>query len=340
MKIFRNIRVLEVNGDKFIGVAPGYRLYEVDIESNKRKYLTRIRDNKWATLSRIPLVSRLLRAEITRMYTLANGDWLFIGKKSIYKVYKDTMVSRKVFDVPRGSRPRDICVTPQGDLYFGEYFLNWNKEPLNVYHSTDNGETWSICYTFPKGSINHVHNIMWDPYSKKIWIITGDRENECLIANTTDGFKTLNIVFRGAQPFRTCDLLFYPDYIVYATDSEYEKNHVKVIDRKNLSIREVQELQSSVTQGTKLDDMTFVATSAEPSKVNESKHSYIWASKDGKNWKQIFVAEKDMFHPTYFQFGALIFPRYISKNNKYLVFAGQALKGLHRSTVAIPLKDT
>ncbi len=85
----------------------------------------------------------------------------------------------------------------------------------------DNGESWQVVYTFPKGNINHVHGLFYDKYTQRVWGRTGDRENECIIGYTDDEFQTFYEVLRGGQEYRSCQLFFYKDFIVYATDSQY-----------------------------------------------------------------------------------------------------------------------
>ena len=56
---------------------------------------------------------------------------------------------------------------------------------------------------------------------------------------TEDEFKTLVEVFRGGQDYRSCLLFFYPDFIVFATDSQYQQNFIKSIDDLlNLALEE------------------------------------------------------------------------------------------------------
>ena len=40
-----------------------------------------------------------------------------------------------------------------------------------------------------KGNINHVHGLFYDKYTQCVWVLTGDRENECIIGYTDDEFR-------------------------------------------------------------------------------------------------------------------------------------------------------
>ena len=326
IKIFKRKRILSVNKDGLIA-SKGYCLFRYTYSEDKWKPYGRISDGKNNLFAFIPLSNRLTRSEITRFYFLTNGTELCIARKGIFLRQKDEKEFRKVFNVIRGSRPMNICENVDGALYFGEYFANMGKNAVHIYKSTDSGETWDICYTFPEGNINHVHGIFFDPYTNRMWFATGDRENECIIGYTEDGFKTTREVFRGGQEYRTCVLFFYKDFIVYGTDSQYQANTIKKFDRKNNEITVLQSVQGPVIKGTQIGDISMISTDVEPSDVNKDKNAYLWITRDGEHWEILYSAEKDCLSPTLFQFGVFDLPQYAPgyRGNK-LYATGKALK--------------
>lgn len=240
--------------------------------------------------------------------------------------------------MPRGSKPLNICIAPSGKLFFGEYFQNMGKEAVNIYGSEDNGQTWNIVYTFPEGSINHVHGLFFDKYTNRIWVATGDRVNECIIGYTEDEFRSFVEVFRGGQEYRTCQLLFYKDFIVFGTDTQYQQNVIKKFDRKTLEITELQKVQGSVIKGGQVGDVAFISTTVEPSDVNTDKWAHLWVTKDGQHWEEKYKAKKDWLPATLFQFGTFEFPQYYGVEKlERLYFSGRALKGLDGKSTYIDL---
>ena len=308
----------------------GYRLYD-----DKGNY--KVKAPKYALFSRIPILRRFFRAEITGFYTLNNGDNLAIAKKGLFVKKKDRNTFEKRFSVPRGSKPLNICVAPSGNLYFGEYFQNMDKQAVNIYCSEDNAQTWHIAYTFPVGNINHIHGLFFDKYTNRIWVVTGDREKECIIGYTEDEFNSFVEVFRGGQEYRTCQLFFYNDFIVFGTDTQYQQNVLKKFDRETLEITELQNVQGSVIKGGQVGDVAFISTTVEPSDVNKDKWAHLWVTKDGLQWEERYKAKKDWL-PSIFQFGTFEFPQYygIDKLDR-LYFSGRALKGLDGKTAYIDL---
>lgn len=310
---------------------------------NNRGYLLKDKqnmykvDDKYALPSRFALTRRFLRAEITGLYALANGNRIAVAKKGFFLRKQGNNTFEKCFTMPRGSKPLNLCFAPSGNIYFGEYFQNMDKQAVNIYCSKDNAQTWSIAYTFDAGNINHIHGLFFDKYTNRIWLATGDRENECIIGYTEDEFKTFKEVFRGGQEYRTCQLFFYKDFIVFGTDTQYEQNVIKKFDRKTLEITELQEVQGSVIKGGQVGDVAFISTTVEPSKVNKDKYAHLWVTKDGLHWEERYKAKKDCW-PSIFQFGTFEFPQYYGIDKlERLYFSGRALKGLDGKSTYIDL---
>ena len=297
----------------------------------------KIVDGKYGLPSRFVLTRRLFRAEITGLYILPDGERLAIAKKGLFIQKRGSGRFEKAFAMPRGSKPLNICIVPSGKLFFGEYFQNMEKQEVNIYCSEDKGENWHIAYTFPEGSINHIHGIFFDKYTNRFWVATGDRENECIIGYTEDDFKTFVEVFRGGQEYRTCQLFFYKDFIVFGTDTQYEQNSLRRIDRQTLEITELQKVQGSVIKGGQVGDVAFISTAVEPSEVNKDKYAHLWVTKDGLHWEEKYKAKKDWL-PFKMQYGTFEFPQYYGINKlEKLFFSGRALKGLDGKSTYIEL---
>ena len=322
-------KVIHISGDKSV-LSKGYLIHFQD-ESYK------IADGKYYLSSRFALTRRLFRAEITGLYSLNNGDKIAVAKKGLFLCKKGGNTYEKCFSMPRGSKPLNLCFAPLGNIFFGEYFQNMEKQAVNIYCSEDNAQTWHIAYTFEAGNINHIHGLFYDKYTKSIWVATGDRENECIIGYTEDEFKSFKEVFRGGQEYRTCQLFFYKDFVVFGTDTQYEQNVIKKFDRKTLEITELQKVQGSVIKGGQVGDVAFISTTVEPSKVNTDKYAHLWVTKDGIHWEERYKAKKDWL-PHVFQFGTFEFPQYYGiETFERLYFSGRALRGLDGKTTFIDL---
>lgn len=331
--IVNNFKPLVVKDDYIIG-ARGYKICKYDLKTGNFFHYASVKDTAYSIFSQFFLTRRLFRAEVTKLYCLDYGIQLLIAKKGIFRKEELSSTFTKVFHVPRGSRPMNLCVDEKGKIFFGEYFSNLKKEPVNIYKSEDFGETWDVCYTFTRGNINHIHGIYYDSFTTRKWIVTGDRKNECIIGYTEDNFETIQEVFRGGQNYRACYLLFYKDYIIYATDSQYIKNNIKKIDRETLVIEDIREIEGSGIYGTQSRNVSMISTTVEESSVNKDQSSYLYASMDGLNWEKLAGYPKDIWHKNLFQFGSLVFPRFdVKTENDKIVFTGRAVKRIDGCTV-------
>lgn len=293
-------------------------------------------DPKYSMLALTRLGARLFRAEITDLLVLKNGERIIIAKKGIFVCKVNSTVYKKVFSIPRGTRPLNLCEDGDGAIYFGEYLSNKERGPVHVYKSIDSGVNWDICYTFEDKWIRHVHGIFYDHYENKVWFATGDLDNECIIGSTDDGFKTIDIFKEGKQKYRTVQLFFYKDFIVYGTDTEYEKNFIYKINRHDKVETCIIELQGSVLSGSSSGDYAVISTAVEPSEVNKDVYSHVWFSKNGIDWTDLCSFEKDMFSKKYFQYGRVKFPRNAIVDNK-LFLTGHALKKIDNKTLICDL---
>lgn len=330
--VLKNFKALNVSDDYIIG-ARGYRILKYFFLTNKFEPLYNVIDKKNELLSQFKLTRRFFRAEITGLYHLKNKTDLVIAKKGIFRREVNSKIFTKCFSITRGSRPLNMCVTDDDVVYFGEYFSNASKEEVYIYKSKDYGKTWETVYKFNKGSINHIHGIFFDPFTHYIWVVTGDREEECIIGYTDDDFKSFKILFRGGQDVRTCNLLFYDNFIVYATDSQYIQNKIKIIDRNTLNISDLCTIHGSGIYSVQSGKLALLSSTIEPSSVNTDKYSRLYISSDGKVWNEVDKYKKDIWHKRYFQFGSIQFPSYDTKNLNKLVFSGRSLKGIDGNTV-------
>lgn len=331
-------KMLIVSNDELIA-SKGYKLYRCGNDGKWEKY-GRIKDGKNSLFASFALSRRLTRAEISKLYHLQDGPELCIARKGIFRRETGNKEFKKVFNVVRGSRPMFLCEDIDGSVYFGEYFQNMEKKAVHVYGSHNHGKDWEIVKTFAEGNINHIHGVYMDPFTKNLWLATGDRENECIIGYTNDGFKTFTEVFRGGQEYRTCVLFFYKDFIVFGTDSQYQQNELKKFDRKTLEITHIQDVQGPVIRGAQFGDISMISTDVEPSDVNKDPNAYVWITKDGLHWEELCHAKKDILPPMLFQFGVFDLPQYAPdyKGSKIYV-SGKAVKGCSGDTLVFDLNE-
>lgn len=319
-------------------VAKGYRLYKYNPETDKFTYFSRLQDSKNAFFSRFRLLRRLFRAEITNLYHFKDDTWMCIAKKAIFKYNAASGLFEKCCSIEKGSKPMALCQANDGTIYYGEYCYNPARKHMRIMQSKDNGNTWSVAYTFEDGAVNHIHGVFNDPWTGRIWVATGDDDCACIFGYTENGFKTFIREYQGSQQYRVCVPMFTEKSIIYATDSQYAQNVIRSIDRKTGEVRDLCKIQGSGIYATQWDNGFAVSTTVEPSKVNLEQNAHLWFSKDGEKWVDVCSFKKDIWKKTYFQFGTLRLPRY-EVDADFLVFSGRSVKKLDQKTMIVPIED-
>ena len=108
------------------------------------------------------LSSRLVRDGFHGLVVLPTGELIAAVPGAIATLKPGGDKFQITHTMQRGTRPLNIVATPDGRIFWGEYFNNPDREQVHVYGSKDRGMTWQIAYSFPKNSIRHIHNIIYD----------------------------------------------------------------------------------------------------------------------------------------------------------------------------------
>ena len=146
----------------------------------------------WRTCtSRHRLTSRLVRDGFHALAVLPSGTLVAAVPGAIVTCKAGDNRFRITHRIQRGTRPLHITATPSGKIYWGEYFSNPDRQAVHIYASDDEGEHWNVAYTFPAGTIRHVHNIVWDQFVQRLWILTGDEKDECRVVHASQDLRRL-----------------------------------------------------------------------------------------------------------------------------------------------------
>ena len=112
------------------------------------------------------LTFRLFRDGFHALAVLASGHIVAAVPGAILTLAPGEDEFRVSHRILRGTRPLHIAVTPDDHVFWGEYFDNPGRDEVHIYASADRGATWNVAYTFPRGAIRHVHNIVYDQWAQ------------------------------------------------------------------------------------------------------------------------------------------------------------------------------
>lgn len=253
------------------------------------------------------LSSRLFRDGFHALAMLPSGELVAALPKAIVTLAPGQREFRTTHHVLRGTRPLHFAVTSTGNIFWGEYFDNPQRDAVRVYGSTDRGAHWDVAYTFPKGLIRHVHNIVYDQWDNCLWVLTGDDGSECTILRASSDFRDVEVVLSGSQQTRCVALLPTPDALYFSSDTPLERNHVYRLDRKD-NLTDVATLSSSSICGCRVGDDIFFSTMVEPSEVNADRSVRLYGSPDGAHFTPLLSWKKDRWSMRLFQYGNAFLP--------------------------------
>lgn len=328
LNIIRTLKCLRphyVENDELI-CSCGYDIYSVNLDTYQKQKVGKI-DTVKRIFSKSRLASRVLRMGIS-IINKFNDNYIIYSDLGLFISNKDFSIINKVEEIPDRSYQlldHNICVTKES-VYYSEYFTNKNRDEINIWKSYDT-VNWDKIYSFPKGSIRHIHSIQGDPYEERLWICTGDRDEETFIAKTDHGFDDFEIVGKNDQKFRTLELNFGPDNVFWGTDCPYERNKIIRYDRKTEKIKEVNddEFRGPISNLKQLNkDVYMACTWDEGGPDGGNKKSHILFSKNLRDWDCLKSYDKDMY-PYLMGYGRIIFP--VEMKSK-IIFYGQGLRGI------------
>ena len=178
------------------------------------------------------LTARLFRDGFHALAVLPNGGLIGAVPGSIVTQVPGQTEFHETYANTRGTRPLHITAVPEGTIYWGEYFDNPDRDEVHIYASADAGETWTVAYTFPKGAIRHVHNIVHDPWGNCLWILTGDHGDECRILRASCNLSEVEVVMKGNQQARAVAAVPTENALYFSSDTPLEPNYIYRFDRK------------------------------------------------------------------------------------------------------------
>lgn len=307
---FPRLRVLAW-ADDVLFASRGYTLLRAQIRDNAKIEWTQVGQYEPAwwrhVTSSARLPSRFFRDGFHALAVLSSGHLVGAVPQAIVTLApgeKQFCVSHRVL---RGTRPLHIAVTPIDHVFWGEYFDNPQRDEVHVYASTDRGAHWDVAYTFPKGAIRHVHNIVFDKWANCFWVLTGDNGSECRILRASCDFTNVDVVLFGDQQARTAALVPTRDAVYFSSDTPLETNHVYRLDRKG-NLAQVATLSSSSIYGCRAAGAVFFSTMVEPSGVNLHRNACLYGSSDGIQWDCLLQWQKDRWPMGLFQYGNVLLP--------------------------------
>jgi hypothetical protein len=306
---FSRLRVLAWRDD-VLYAARGYSLLQAKMNSDAIEWqpVARFEPAWWRNLSVVSRPTfRMFRDGFHALAILGSGHMVGAVPGAIVSLAPGEEEFRLTHRVLRGNRPLHITAAPNDHLSWGEYFQNPARDEVHIYVSTDRGARWDVAYTFPRGAVRHVHNIVYDEWTKCLWVLTGDNGSECRILRASCDFRNVDVVLSGHQQARAVALVPMPDGLYFSSDTPLEANHVYRLDRGG-TLTELAPLSSSSIYACRAGAGIFFSTMVEPSPINLDRNVRLYGSGDGHYWQDLSQWQKDFWPMSLFQYGNAFLP--------------------------------
>ncbi len=271
----------------------------------------------------IRLVDRALKRSILQVHATQFEPLLVATGHSWWSV-RPGGIAERIEPFSR-TRPmnRGICTSRSGVTYIADYLDNSKRsDPIRIYANRE-FDFFTTAWEFPPGAIRHIHALVPDSEDQgRIWVLTGDEDNECHFLYTDDDFRSLNTYLSDGQRTRATDLVFRNGKLIWGMDSPIEKSFLLSADRENpKELSRLMELPGPVYYMTQNQaGGIYCGTTVEPGPSVRDQFGRIYGSRPDGNWDELVRYRDDMFP----QRGIFYFPRGVLPNN-YLVFSQRAL---------------
>lgn len=277
------------------------------------------------------LARRALRLDKCNVFPLdQRGESLILIRQGCVYKYDESNGLRQTLTLrqSRNVLHTDFCLTKSGRLLFGEYGSNAERQPIPIYASDDDGESWRIAYQISAGKAKHVHGVYADKYSDKIWIFTGDADGESWVIEADEDFSEVCYFGDGSQIYRACTVFFTPDKVVWGMDSPLQPSQTVHLDRHTGGVELHGSFPGPIWYGLEVPNNGYLlASTVEPGDAVTGDEAGIYFSEDLLTWTKLAAFTKDRWPMGLFKFGVIGFSRGERSDGSFFIF-GEALKGL------------
>jgi len=260
-------------------------------------------------VGKISLVNRLLRLGIHQIVPAGDHGLVAIADRAIYFSRDDGASFQCTHRLRHGRRPlrQGVSVTPDGGMFYGEYWANREREAVRIYRSPDGGVTWGTAFEFGAGEIRHIHAVQYDRFTGAMWVATGDSDLESRIGFSVDGGRTFHFIGGGSQIWRAVSLAFTEDSVIWGTDNPDGLNHIMRWKRSDGCLDWIEPVLGPVYYSRQLGSYILFSTACETRKDEDDAFARVYCVKDQLGVHEWKAFRKDRWHPTLFGYGVIEF---------------------------------
>ena len=274
-------------------------------------------------------VRRLLRLDKVIITPVSSGFILIrFGNVYTYNIKDNQWFNVNILLNCRNPMYNGLLNSSAG-IYIGEYG-NSNGIGKRIFRSIDEGESWQCVYQFKADSIRHIHCLGWDQFEKKIWVFTGDNDEDCRVLKAEPDFSVVEEIGSGSQKWRACHAIFREHTVEWFMDSPLEEVHYMKYHRRNGEIETGQVVAGPIWFAKEYGEFALAASVQETGLSHKDKLLHLYKSTDFINWNDIATFEHDGWPKSYFRFGTMTFA-----HGSKVMISCEGVKGLDGKTIRL-----
>ncbi len=279
--------------DKLI-VSSGRALHECDTLGRSHRLLGEIpRPFGVRAVSALRLGQRFLRELYYNVLPLRDGRLFVSYGRELGLIANGRFTALEGIIRPARILRGGCALDADGSVYWGEYFDNAKRGEIHIYRWDPRKNRALVVYTFPSGTIYHVHAVRVDPADGSLLCLTGDRRSECRFLRSRDGFASMETLGAGDESWRFVSLIPRRSDWLVATDAEFRQNQIARIDRETRERTKIGETAGPVYYSAQVGDVSFFGSSAERCEIQPDPRATLYAV-CGNSVTTIGSFEKDL----------------------------------------------
>lgn len=210
---------------------------------------------------------------------------------------------------------------------------SYGNIPREVYLSTDDGTTWKKILTdsiVDSTQQHHIHDVEYDPYSKRIWVALGDNPNRQLMYSDDLGStwkKVYSTPINEKKVPQFSQIIAFPEGVMFGTDfkndgfyywkrpinEEHPKvNSKDIVSTFKISTTKCDMVQEFATRKWHIkqnnQDLCLVPFVRNPSPKSADGVPKLYATVNGLTWYEIYSDKKKEGSKDYYGFFNIIGP--------------------------------
>lgn len=287
------------------------------------RYITRFPLPLWKNiLCHVRILNRLFRLEPRAIERVSDSIFLICFLHRVWILDITQSILQVIYTNRKNwSDPLNFCSDGKY-VYWGEYGNNPDHDVVSISRLNKEFQI-DVVYRFPKNTIRHIHNVIFDKKRLCFWILTGDTEEKAGIYIASYDWSEVSLVLGGKQQYRA--VVGFPTELglIYATDAVEEENFIYHLNLTTKESIKLAPINGSCIYGTETDGHFIFSTTVEPEEGRGLKN--IFSYKLGKGIKNrnvhlvsihkqsmrikiVRTFKKDWLPYKLFQYGSVMFP--------------------------------